>query len=85
MPPDPHGLGYYQKAKLSEGSDGYLVLADTGGMNLREKRDIGGLVDAENTDRRTLYAEVARALKIDPNQLSRVARIFAKEWQKPVR
>jgi len=75
---------YYSKGALKEGDNGYLS-ADTGGLNLKEKRDLSGLVDAENSDRKTLYAEVAKALKIDPSQISRIAGIFAKEWQKPVR
>ena len=76
---------YYQKNALKEGDNGYLSVADTGGLNLKEKRDLNGLVDAENSDRRTLYSEVAKALKIDPGQVDRIAGIFAKEWQKPVR
>lgn len=76
---------YYQKGALKEGDNGYLSVADTGGLNLKEKRDLNGLVDAENSDRRTLYSEVAKALKIDPGQVNRIAGIFAKEWQKPVR
>ena len=76
---------YYQKGALNEGGDGYLSVADPGGLNLKEKRDLNGLVDAENSDRRTLYSEVAKALKIDQGQISRIAGIFAKEWQKPVR
>lgn len=76
---------YYQKGALKEGGNGYLSVADTGGLNLKEKRDLNGLVDAENSDRRTLYSEVAKALKIDPGQVDRIAGIFAKEWQKPVR
>ena len=76
---------YYQKGVLKEGGDGYLSTAETGGFNLKEKRDLNGLVDAENSDRKALYAEVAKALKIDNSQFGRVAEIFAKEWQKPVR
>ncbi len=76
---------YYQKGALNEGGDGYLSVSDTGGLNLKEKRDLNGLVDAENSDRKTLYSEVAKALKIDPGQIDRIAGIFAKEWQKPVR
>jgi uncharacterized protein YdbL (DUF1318 family) len=76
---------YYQKGALNEGSNGYLSVADTGGLNLKEKRDLNGLVDAENSDRKALYLEVAKALKIDPGQVDRIAGIFAKEWQKPVR
>jgi len=76
---------YYQKGALKEGGNGYLSVADTSRLNLKEKRDLKGLVDAENSDRKTLYAEVAKALKIDAGQIDRIAEIFAKEWQKPVR
>lgn len=76
---------YYEKGALKEGGNGYLSLAGTAGLNLKEKRDLTGLVDAENKDRKTLYSAVANALKIDPSQIDRIARIFAKEWQKPVR
>ncbi|MBI5593433.1 MAG: DUF1318 domain-containing protein [Deltaproteobacteria bacterium] len=76
---------YYQKGALKEGANGYLTAVDADGLSLKEKRDLNGLVDAENSDRRTLYAEVAKALKIDPGQIDRIAEIFAKEWQKPLR
>ncbi|RJP47772.1 MAG: DUF1318 domain-containing protein [Desulfobacteraceae bacterium] len=76
---------YYQKGALKEQDNGYLVAADAGGLNLKEKRDLNILVDAENSDRKTLYAEVAKALKIEPNQIDKIAEIFAKEWQNPVR
>jgi hypothetical protein len=76
---------YYEKGALKEGGNGYLSVANTAGLNLKEKRDLNGLVDAENNDRKTLYTAVAKALKIDPSQIDRIAGIFAKEWQKPVR
>ncbi|MFH1124107.1 MAG: DUF1318 domain-containing protein [Pseudomonadota bacterium] len=76
---------YYQKGTVSEGNDGYVSLGNTGGLGLKEVRDIKGLVDAENRYRRQLYEEVAKALKIDPSQVNKVAEIFAKEWQKSVR
>lgn len=76
---------YYQRGALSDGDDGYLSAVDAGGLNLKEKRDLKVLVDAENSDRKTLYAEVAKALKIDPGQIDRIAEIFAKEWKKPLR
>jgi uncharacterized protein YdbL (DUF1318 family) len=52
---------------------------------LKDKRDVKALADAENKDRRQLYQEVARALEIDKSNMSRVAEIFAVEWQKSVR
>jgi uncharacterized protein YdbL (DUF1318 family) len=76
---------YYQKGALKERNNGYLSVEKAGDLNLKEKRDLNGLVEAENSDRKTLYKEVAKALKIDPGQIDRIAGIFAKEWQKPVR
>jgi hypothetical protein len=76
---------YYQKGMLQEGDDGYLSIVASGELGLKEKRDLKTLVDAENKDRETLYAEVARALVIDSSQINKVAEIFAKEWQKPIR
>jgi uncharacterized protein YdbL (DUF1318 family) len=39
------------------------------------------LVASTNKDREALYAEVAKALKVDPSQLDRVGREFAQFWQ----
>jgi hypothetical protein len=55
---------------------------ETQGLNLKDKRDLNSLVSAENSDRKRLYAEVAKALNIDTSQINRVAEIFAIEWQK---
>ena len=76
---------YFQKGMLSEGSDGYLSIKSTSGLGLKDKRALKGLVDAENNDRDKLYAEIARALNIDPSQISRIGKIFAKEWQESIR
>jgi uncharacterized protein YdbL (DUF1318 family) len=76
---------FYDKGMLKEGNDGYVSQGNTDALGLKEKRDLNNLVSAENNDRRQLYSEVAKALKIDPSQVNRVAEIFAKEWQKPVR
>ena len=73
---------YYEKGMLKEGNNGYVSLGATGGLGLKEKRDLNALVDAENKDRSRLYEEVAKALKIDPSQVGKIAEIFAKEWQK---
>ena len=79
---------YYQKGMLLEGNNGYVSLGNTSGLGLKEKRDLNAFVEAENGDRKTLYVEVAKALKVHPidaAQINRVAEIFAKEWQKSVR
>ena len=76
---------FYEKGMVREKNDGYVTATNTDGLSLRDKRDLNSLVDAENQHRRELYAEVARALDIDPGQVNQVAEIFAKEWQKSVR
>lgn len=76
---------YYSKGMVMEGNDGYVSLGNTGSLGLKEKRDLTSLVDAENRYRKELYAEVAKALNIDSSQITKVAEIFAKEWQKSVR
>ena len=73
---------FFERGVLQEGADGYVAVANAGALNLKEKRDVTGLVDAENKDRRVLYEEVAKALKIEPAQIDQVATIFAREWQK---
>jgi hypothetical protein len=76
---------YYQKGALKEGNDGYVSPGSTKGLGLKEKRNLNSLVSAENKDRKKLYAEVAKALKIEASQIDKIAQIFAKEWQKSVR
>jgi hypothetical protein len=76
---------YYQKGMVIEGSNGYVSLGNTDALGLKEKRDLKSLADAENQYRRQLYEEVGKALKIESSQVNKVAEIFAKEWQKPVR
>jgi uncharacterized protein YdbL (DUF1318 family) len=76
---------FYQKGMVQEGDDGYISIAGADELGLKEKRDLNALVDAENKDREALYAEVARALVIDSSQINKVAEIFAREWQKPIR
>lgn len=75
---------YYQKGILIENDNGYISLGNIKKLGLKKKRDLKNLVDAENKDRKTLYVEITKALKIDPSQTNKVAEIFAKEWQKPV-
>lgn len=76
---------YYQKGMLKESNNGYVSIGDIKGLGLKEKRNLKTLVDTENKTRKGLYGEVAKALKIDSSQVNKIAEIFAKEWQKPVK
>jgi uncharacterized protein YdbL (DUF1318 family) len=75
----------FQSGALKEGDDGYVVTGNTEGLGLKDKRDLNNLVDAENQDRKSLYQEVAKAMKIDPGQIDKIAEIFAEEWKKSLR
>ena len=70
---------------LKEGENGYVSIGSTEGLGLKDERNLKALVDAENKDRKSLYSEVAKALKIDPGQAGRIADIFAKEWKKSIK
>ncbi len=75
-------LPFLKKGLVKEGDDGYVVLGETPGLGLKEKRDLKSLVEATNQNRANLYQEVAKALKIDPSQVGKVGETFAKEWKK---
>jgi hypothetical protein len=72
------------KPWFASGVLGYVVIAQTDSLSVRDKGTVRNLVSAENNDRKSLYLEVAKALNIDAGQVDRVAGIFAKEWQKSV-
>ncbi len=71
---------YYQKGYLGEGLNGYLVIYKQP-KSLKDKLRLKKFVSDENRDRNALYSEVARVLKIQPSQMDRLKRIFAKQWQ----
>lgn len=74
-------LPYYREGRIKEKDNGFLALDKTDGLGLKEKRDLKNLVELENKSRHFLYAEVAKAMKIDPSQIDKIAAIFAEKWQ----
>lgn len=74
-------LPYYQKGQVGIDREGYLEVRDTSGLNLPQTASLKRLVEADNAARRQLYAEVARALNIQPQQVDQVREIFAREWR----
>lgn len=75
---------FYAKGAIKEGNRGYVIEGDFKKLDLKTRRQVKKLMDAENADRKSLYKEVAAALSIDPGQLNKVEDIFAKQWQKSV-
>ncbi|MFZ0131889.1 MAG: DUF1318 domain-containing protein [Desulfobacterales bacterium] len=75
---------WFAAGVLKEGDDGYVAIAPSDTLSVRDKGMLRNLVAAENSDRKSLYLEVAKALNIDAGQVDRIAGIFAGEWQKSV-
>lgn len=75
---------FYANGAIKEGSNGYVVEGNLQKVDLKTRRQVKKLMDAENADRKNLYKEVAVALKIDPGQVNKVEEIFARQWQKSV-
>jgi len=72
----------FDAGNIGENNNGLLEVRDEGGLNLKDKAALRGLVKDENSDRMKLYAEVAKALNIDASQVGRVQKIFAESWNK---
>jgi uncharacterized protein YdbL (DUF1318 family) len=60
--------------------EGLLSIRTTDGLSLKERAELQRLVDAENRDRESLYAEIARANNFPGDKIPEIKRIFAKSW-----
>ncbi len=73
-------IPYFKAGNIGENNQGFLALRNVSGLSVKQRARLNKLVKAENKDRKTLYAEVAKALNIAPDQVSRVGKIFANKW-----
>ena len=73
---------YFDAGNIGETNKGMLEVRDEAGLNLQAKAALRNLVRDENGDRTKLYAEVAKALKIEASQIEKIQKIFAAEWAK---
>jgi uncharacterized protein YdbL (DUF1318 family) len=80
----PSIIPYFQQGAMGETKTGFLEAKSWEGLSLPDKAKVKRLIQAENRDRVALYEEVAKALQINPDQMERLRRIFAKEWQDTV-
>lgn len=74
-------LPFYQQGQVGITRDGFLEVRGTSGLGLPQVAALKRLVDADNTARRQLYEEVAKALNLKPEQVSQVRTVFAKQWR----
>ena len=71
---------YYDAGHVGENNNGFVEVRDDSALSLKDKASLRDLVRDENNDRTKLYAEVAKALNVDPSQVGRVQKIFAQSW-----
>ncbi len=73
---------FFVKGNVGEANDGFIKIRNESGLNLKEKATLRNLQKDENNDRKNMYAEVARAMEIKPNQIPKIQKIFAALWIK---
>lgn len=76
---------YMDKGNVGLNRDGLLVVRSTEGLNLKERAEVQQLVEAENRDRESLYAEIAKANNIPREKIPDIKRIFANSWMEQAR
>jgi len=72
-------IPFMDKGNAGIGKDGLLAVRTTEGLNLKERSEVQQLVEAENRDRESLYAEIAKANNF-PDKVRDIKAIFAKSW-----
>jgi uncharacterized protein YdbL (DUF1318 family) len=77
----PNLKPFYDSGSVGETNDGLVEVREEGGLDLKAKAALRGMVKDENSDRTKLYAEVAKALNIEASQIGRIQKIFAESWQ----
>jgi uncharacterized protein YdbL (DUF1318 family) len=71
---------FMDRGSIGIAADGLLAIRNTDGLNLKERAESKQLVDAENRDRESLYAEIAKANNISSESIPKIKAIFAKSW-----
>jgi uncharacterized protein YdbL (DUF1318 family) len=71
---------HMRKGAVGIGNDGMLVVRDVSGLSLADQAKIRRLVEAENRDRKQLYAEIAEANGYERERIADIQKIFADTW-----
>jgi uncharacterized protein YdbL (DUF1318 family) len=77
---EPLLLPLFERGNIGETNDGLIQIRNEDDLSLKGKADLRRLTKEVNDDRESLYAEVAKALDIEENQIPRIQKIFAKSW-----
>ena len=72
---------FYNSGAVGIANQGFLTIREDSSLSLAQKGTLRSLVQKDNEAREQLYAEVAKALDLKPNQVADVQEIFARTWQ----
>lgn len=70
---------YYASGAIGFAADGFVVLRDASAVPMAERGKAQQLVNAENADRKALYAAIAQANN-QPSWADQIRQVFAKRW-----
>jgi uncharacterized protein YdbL (DUF1318 family) len=71
---------YLDKGQVGITQDGMLAVRNLDGVPLRDQATVRRLVEAENSDRETLYQEIAKANNFGADRVPDIRKIFAETW-----
>ncbi len=71
---------FFNQGNIGEANDGFIQIRSEENLGLKEKADLRRLTKDVNSDRESLYREIAKALNIEESQVPRIQKIFAKRW-----
>ena len=72
----------FEKGIVGETNNGLLSIRALEGLSLQEKAEVNKLMKAENSDRESLYSEIAKANELPPDTVSEIKGLFANSWRK---
>lgn len=81
----PSIFPYLNKGNVGLSNRGYLVIRSKKNLSLQEVSRMKKLVSDDNSDRKSLYREIARANNINMDRIDDIESIFAKSWIKNAR
>ena len=71
---------FFNQGNIGEANDGFLRIRSEDSLPLKDNAEVRRLTKDVNSDRKSLYAEVAKALNIEESQIPRIQKIFARRW-----
>lgn len=81
----PQLAPFFDSGAIGEDNLGFIQILTVQNLSVKDRARLQRLVEADQSDRRQLYQQVARAVNVEAGQEARIGVIFAAEWQKASR